>query len=271
MHGYAIGRNKHVNIAVAVLLGIVSALAAWPHAVSAQSMVQAVICGTGAEITMTSPQSDSVVTSPTIPIKGTVKQAGQIEVMIDGAFNGVIPLNASQTSYESDVQITAGTHTVTVTAIDSCGSTNASVSTVVTFTPPPTNGSVGYATPTNVSGVVIGTESAENKDSSQTVQEFNPGGLLPAPLVGGLNGVLNWLNVSSSDHSHDGMATLSITRALVMTLGIYMAVIGVAQSVVSLFASAPFFHKYQGSTRTKIAGRTLRGVGIILVIAAFLV
>lgn len=131
-----------------------------PGSVTAESIVQAIVCREGATLSIMQPASDSVVIETTLPINGMVTQATQIEITIDGQFNGVVPLNAAATNFATTVQLSAGTHTVRLTAIDACQIANASDQVVITYEAPPTSGgSVGGETATDVpagGGVVIG-------------------------------------------------------------------------------------------------------------------
>lgn len=140
----------------ALLIGGCSA----SRSVGAESIVQAIVCREGATLSIVQPISDSVVINTSLPINGMVTQATQIEVTIDGQFNSVVPLNAAATNFATTVQLSAGTHTIRLTAIDACQIANASDQVVVTYEAPPTSGgSVGGETATDVpagGGVVIG-------------------------------------------------------------------------------------------------------------------
>lgn len=111
------------------------------------------ICGSsaGSGLTITTPVSDSVVNQATITLSGTVLNATQIEVRVDGQYSSTIPLNASDVSYTMQLTLTVGTHTILLTANDVCGISNASSQTVVTYQPGATQ-TTGSATPTNSGG-----------------------------------------------------------------------------------------------------------------------
>lgn len=260
MRGCAAGkRNSFFILLALVATGAGSVFT--PAAALAQSNVNAIICRPAAELTITSPQSDTIVDSPAVTLKGTVMQAGQIEVMVDGTFDSVIPLSSGQTSFESSVQVSQGTHTIKLKAIDSCGSNNTEKTVVVTFANSPSN---GEATETETGGVTIA-EASETAD----VQEYNPGGLLPAPLASGVNNLLNWLNIAPSDNSSSGLSQLSLGRATIITLGVYMSFIGVAQTITTAVAATPLFHRIERPDRLRVAGRTFRIIGLLMIIAAF--
>jgi hypothetical protein len=137
----------------------------------AESVVQAIICRGGATLSISQPVSDSVVVNTTVSLAGEVTQANQIEITIDGQFDGVIPLNAAATSFTTTVQLTPGTHTIRLMAVDACQIANATDQVVVTYqAPPASSGSVGGETTTNVpgeSGVVIGGKGLPVASSAQ--------------------------------------------------------------------------------------------------------
>lgn len=269
MRGFAVPKNSLLVGSIMLVVASVAGAGISASRANAQSAINAIICGAGAHITISEPQSDSVMTTPSVTIIGAVAQAGQIEVAVDGTYDSVIPLDVGQTTYESTIQLPQGTHTIQLTAVDSCGSTNAEETVVVTFTPPPSSDSNGSDTQTGVAPEVGGVSISSQADDV-TVKEVNPGGLLPAPLAQGLNNVLKWMNIASSDSTNDGLAQLSLARAAVLTTGVYMAVIGVAQSIITLAAATPLFHRVQAADRIKIASRIFRIIGALLIIGAFI-
>lgn len=131
-------------------------------AVGAESTVQAIVCHDPATLSITQPASDTVVVDPTTTLSGDVSQATQIEVAVDGQFNGVIPLDAAAVTFSAPLQLAPGTHTISLTAVDACQIGNATDTIVITYQPVIVAGtpqSVGSETPTSLpsaSGVVIG-------------------------------------------------------------------------------------------------------------------
>jgi hypothetical protein len=142
-------------LVVAVLVMAASLLSGWRA--GAESVVQALVCSQSASLTITQPASDSVVALSPLGIKGTVSQANQIEVYVDSVFSSVVPLSASTTSYETNVALTTGTHTVKLIAVDACQIENGEATIVVTYQPAVTQ-SAGSDTATRISGggVVVG-------------------------------------------------------------------------------------------------------------------
>jgi hypothetical protein len=145
------------------------------HAVS--SSVNAAVCGAGAGATLTidSPQSDSVVNQPTVQVNGTVTDATQIEVSIDGQYNSTVPLSSGQTNYQTSVQLTTGTHTIALVANDVCQMQDANASVVVTYQSP-ANPGTGQQTPTDVNqggGIEVGGQPIDQGDSSAPIGAEN--------------------------------------------------------------------------------------------------
>lgn len=237
---------------------------------SAQSTsVNAVICAGSSSITIAEPVSDSVITEPMVVFKGTVSQASQIVIEVDGQYAGVEPLNIGQLSYEVTTQLPRGTHTITLTAVDSCGGTNTSASSIVTFTPPPSTPSDGGATPT---GVNDGTQPQDGVTiSGETADPIQPpsSGILPGPVAEAFNGVLEWLNIAPLDHSADTESRMSLFGAVTIALGTYIATVGVATTLITHVASMSWFDRYKKKDRYKIAGRGFRIFGGLLVVIGF--
>ena len=238
--------------------------------VSAQSTsVNAIICTAGSSVAINEPASDSIVTEPLIVLKGSVNQASQIVIEIDGEYSGVEPLAAGQNQYEITVQLPRGTHTIKLTAVDTCGGTNAAASSVITYTPPPSSPSDGGTTPTGVNdgtqpqdGVTISGESIEPVRSSS-------GSILPAPVTETFNDVLKWLNIAPIDHSDPTESRMSLLGAITIAVGTYMATIGIATTVITQVASLSWFDRYKKSNRYSIASRGFRILGVLLIISGF--
>lgn len=233
--------------------------------------VNATICASSSSVTITQPMSDSVIVDPTVAIRGTVTQASQIEVLVDGVYDGVIPLDVGQSTYESQVQLSTGTHTITLKAIDYCQSADSVATTVVTYTPPPGSSSVGDETETiagdgddRPQGVVIGGQTGEAPELSQK----NP--LLPAIIVEPLQDILRWLNIASYDSSTTTHSQLSLPRAVAIGVGAYVLLFGLAANVIKMIATLPMLSAYSTKRRLEIVSRVARIAGAVLLLAGLL-
>lgn len=156
MAGVDGGNAKRLGQGLASLLvslaGIIIVAAPTVHA----QELQAVICKEPANLILTQPTNDSVVRDQAVPISGTVRQATQLEIYVDTMLDKVIPIGAGDTTFSTTVQLTEGTHTLRVVAVDICQIGNGEASAVVTHQPLVTQGSSGANVPTTISGVRTG-------------------------------------------------------------------------------------------------------------------
>lgn len=132
----------------------------------AESNLAAIICDPSrpASLTVVRPQSDSVVTSADIELSGDVTQASQLEIYVDDAYSGVVPLSYNDNHFSTTVSIGLGTHTIKVVAVDVCQVGNATASVVVTYQKV-ASASNGNQVPTNVDGSSItGQEAMVNRN-----------------------------------------------------------------------------------------------------------
>jgi hypothetical protein len=134
-----------------LILALATVFASLSTHAFAQSTIMTRICNDtqAATITITSPASDSLVDRSTITLRGAVSQSNQLEVFVDDAFNSVVPLASGATTYSADVQLSPGTHKVTIAAIDACQVENNSRSIVVSYQPAQM-ASTGSEVPTGV-------------------------------------------------------------------------------------------------------------------------
>lgn len=225
-------------ILTAVLALTLSFLAS--HRVSAQEAdvlgtnIGVTICGPeSSQISLTQPVSDSVVTVPTVTLEGTVSQASQLEITVDGTPDSIIPLDMGQTNFTGSVQLAPGTHTIEVTAVNICAGGNGTATAVVTYTVPPQTPSTGEETPTTVGGVIQGGSIDAVGESKG--EELSPLGQLLKPI----EGIAKWLNVDFGVEPQEGLSMLSVSRAVTLTVGMYLSVIGVAPALIMQAASIP--------------------------------
>lgn len=271
MHLLAEGKSKTLQLLLWITGIVLAASFVIVHTAAAQTVVGVTICA-NSSITIDEPISDSIVTETTVAISGTVSQAGQIEVRVDGAFNNVIPLSIGQTTYVGEVQLSAGTHDIIVTAINSCPGPNSSATSVVTYAPPPQSPSIGSETQTTVGGVAPPNVS-ENSAEGESVVSNSPGFL--HEVVKPLESVATWLNIDSGSQTDQVRRnTFTAGRATALTAGIALAIASVAPAVVQGAATIPALASFfpTGTTTTRrrrTVAWTLRIAGVGLVISAF--
>lgn len=260
----AVAKCASASLCVAVAAIIFSPLV---QAQSAQTMVGATVCTPASSVTLTTPPNDSVVTVPTVAVAGTALQANQVDIYIDDGIDHVVPLAMGQTAFSTTVQLTAGTHTIKVVAIDICGGADGQAAHVVTYTPPPVIPSDGGDTQTNLPGQAKATDEAP--DTSDRPQA-NDGFLLPFLGVIEFEKFLDWLNINTAD-STEG-ERLSLWRAIVMGAGVYLVVIGMAFTVIKLMASLPILASMlPGATQNKLrrwVAWAFRILGVLLILGA---
>ena len=282
MHIAAVARvkNNWLLLLLVVSFSYIVALCAVAVPVVAQagSLVGATVCTNASTITLDTPVSDSVVTVPTVALSGSVTQSSQVEVRIDGAFDSSIQLSVGQTTYSGSVQLTPGTHTIEVTAISVCPGANGTASSVVTYEAPPQIPSTGGSTPTDVDdgtggGVTVDSTASVNRPGTEEQQ----GGLLQQIVVVPLRMLGSWLNINQrdTDYAHaDSIDTMGTARAVTFGAGLYLAVVGLASSLLAPVAALPALASIiPGATpplRVRWLSRAGRIVGLLLVLGTIL-
>ena len=239
----------------------------WGQVASAQqTTVGATICAASSTITLAAPQGDSITNEAEVPLGGTVSQSNQIEVYVDEVLDHVIPLSIGQVTYSGAVQLTQGTHAITVKALTICPGPDATATAVVTYAPPPGAGSSsGEDVPTKVDeqqgGVIIGGEGVAPSSSTP---------LFPKIAGIGVEEVLQWLTIETKHKNED--ESLSYWRAGIVTAGLYLVVIGIATQVVQWVATLPVVIAATpfapANKRTKWFGWGFRGLGVLLLLGA---
>lgn len=278
MHIAAVARAKNNWLQLLLAVGasylVVLCVLAMPVAAQAGSMVGATVCTSTSTITLDAPISDSIVTTPTVALSGSVTQASQVEVRIDGAFDNTIQLNMGQTTYSGSAQLSPGTHTIEVTAISICPGSSGTASSVVTYEVPPQTPSTGGSTPTNVGGgasggVTVDSTTGVNKPGAQEQQS----GLLQQIIVVPLRTIGSWLNINQRDTDYaraDSIDTMGTARAVTFGAGLYLAVIGLAPALLAPVAALPVLASViPGATpplRVRWLSRTGRIVGLLLLL-----
>jgi hypothetical protein len=276
---YHVGSVRSSLISVALILA--AAIACFTVLVSQtagalDTQVGAVICGDDAPvatIVITQPNDDSIVDQSTMTFRGDVTNTAQIEIQIDGQYHSTLAVGVNQTSFVTDITLTAGTHTITMIVSGICDGATASDSIVVTYQPsvPPSDGG---STPTDVDsgdGVIIGDPDDVNVDEAEDVS-VDP--FESIPLVNGLSeGIKRFSEAVGLNQ------TIGQTNPIVASGRVALTVIGITS--VSLAGSiAPViiqmvpgvsnvFHATGVRLRSYV-GWAIRGGGVIAFIVASL-
>lgn len=189
---------------------------------SSGTEVRATVCNgsQGSSISISTPASDQVINISTISIQGTVEDATQITVEIDGQYSQTVPLGSNQTSYQIDVTVSEGTHTIVLIANDLCAVQNGSTSLVVTYEPKSTP-SDGGSTPTDVNqgGVAIGTEPSGPAIGQTTYQKLR-NSIVVGPLLGILENLVNLTGLDVT--AQQAGPSVAILRVALFSAGVSM-------------------------------------------------
>jgi hypothetical protein len=195
--------GKAVFIAAAWLFVCVPAAALFvPGKVQAQqvkgSHIEVMVCPRGSQsgLHIQAPVSDSLVATPTIQVKGSVQSISQIDFYVDDVYNNSVGIGLGEASFASDVSLNPGTHTIKLSAIDSCEQETHTDSIVVTYQPqlvPAAGQSADTELPASPGD--SNANSAQTADAPSTVSSQSEGGIHLPPTV---QRILNSLGVTNS-------------------------------------------------------------------------
>src|SRR3990167_2389805 len=119
MRSIVVAKSKVGLVLFGVLISAVFvAVIAVAPSYAQQTIVAATVCLPASTVMIVEPASDSIVTEAAVQLSGSVSQANQIEVYVDDIFDHTIPLGIAQTSFTGVVQMTQGTHTLKLVAVN---------------------------------------------------------------------------------------------------------------------------------------------------------
>lgn len=262
MRSTVVAKSSFFFLAVGLLVGatIVGVIAA-PSTFAQQTTVAATVCLPTSSVTITQPVSDSTVTEATVPLAGTVGQANQIEVYIDEIFDHTIPIAFGQTSFSDAIQLSQGTHTIKLVAINICPGANGTASSVVTYEPLPNTGGDGGGgnTKTDTSG-----GPAEPVSSSDDALPSLP--FVPKEVEQTFENVGRWLNIVAT-YEAPASSSLTLVRATTIAIGSWLLAFGIATTVVQWLGSVlPVFSDMPSTRRTRIIAWAIRALGFFMVL-----
>ena len=134
-----------LSLAVGLLLILLM-----PQRAYADTNVSVSVCNSERPVIMLeSPQSDSVVNTPSVVLKGTAIRTNQIDVEVDGQYDSTIAFSPDDPTFNKQVSLNAGTHTITLTANHVCRLSPEQTQLIITYQPQG-KPSRGETTPTTV-------------------------------------------------------------------------------------------------------------------------
>lgn len=121
--------------AKAFLVLLVAGVLVFGSARAANTIVTAMVCapGTGSQITLVQPVTDSTVNSANIAVSGRAVQATNLAVSVDGVLRQSIDLASLDTNFNTTVTVSEGTHEIKVEAADICNVNNDIAMAIVTY------------------------------------------------------------------------------------------------------------------------------------------
>jgi hypothetical protein len=270
MPWHIVKRNNRFVYGAMVVVSMVAMAATGHQAASANTtQIGVQVCGSAnkaASVDITEPLNDSVVNRSQVTLRANVTSASQVTVEIDGAYNGTIALGNNQTSIATDIALTEGTHTITLTANEVCGGPDASDVVVVTYQPESPAPSNGGTTPTQV-GTTVTTEpvSIDQPDDD----------IVFAPILVPLQKVAGDFMMSSGLHATVQAETAAVGAARVGLTVVALTSVVMASSLAPMALHAvpgvaELFHAPEHHS-LQYLGWIIRGFGILtLSIAYFL-
>lgn len=241
------------------------------------SQVEVTVCGSvvpPASIDITQPINDSVVDQSVTTFRGTVANATQIEIEINGQYNSTIAVAVNSASFQTDVALPNGTSTVTMTANSICGGQDSSDSVVVTFQPA-TEPSSGGTTPTVVDGSVtldgsaIDAEVIEKDDIAETIERL--------PIVGAaVSAVSDFASMIGLEAtvSSNNTTVVAGTARVALTVAALSSIV-MAGSAAPLAAQAvpglSELFNVQSHRSMLYLGWIIRGVGLVALALAYFI
>jgi hypothetical protein len=198
-----------------------------------------------------------------------------VDIFIDNVYNNTVPISAEQTTFNTSVQLTAGTHTIRADATDVCANNNASDSVVVTYepaqTPPPTGGgSTGADVPTEIPNAGVftgGNPLAPSATPFQFLQLFGNG--VPQKIA-------DLLEVTDLYQPNSPAPWANVVRVSLIVVGSVALIFGapwLTQRLFGVGAAGVLAMGSLGRERNKdlFLQSLIRISGLVLIVMAFLV
>lgn len=250
-----------------------------PVAYAADTAIGVSICGQSlpaTTISINEPVTDSVVNQSPVTVRGTISNTSQVEVDVDNQYSTTLAIGSNQTTFETDIALSQGTHTISVIANAICGGQDATNSIVLTYAPAvgePTNGTT---TPTQIDQHAVGetdpdTPSIPTNDIVQQIEQV--------PIIGGIVGsAYNFAaatGLSSTITKTNGVA--GVTRVALTSVALTSVVLAssLAPAATTIVAQAApgLAHTFSLSAPRSLLymGWVIRGIGILAMAIAYFI
>lgn len=262
-------RNSLKRLAVlAVLAGLFAVLVPTGSAIAVNSGIGAEVCGDNvppAEISISQPVSDSIVNQAITTFRGSIANATQVEISVDGSYSQTISIGASDSTFETSLTLSEGTHTVSMVANGICGTQNAQDSVVVTYQPN-TEPSGGGTTPTDVPESGVSVDLAISKDDA-------PNQIQELPIVGSAVNIVSdfvdsigLVNTIGTTTVAAGITRVGITVAALTTVVMASTLAPIAASAIPGISKAFSVTSHRSMS---YLGWIIRGVGVLAMAFAY--
>lgn len=183
-----VGAKRFLLLAIATAVFAAVNIAVSSNAYAANTKINATICSgnsSNASLSITSPASDSVVSTTPTDIAGTIGDITQIDITVDGQYNSTIPISAGQTTFLASLQLAEGTHTIHFVGNDVCQFQDPTATLVLTYHPVvPTNPTPAVTTTTTSTPSNDAAPSGDNVETSAS-------SIANIPIIGSLAPVVN--------------------------------------------------------------------------------
>jgi hypothetical protein len=280
MRSFIVKKNNFLKVATFGLLSVLGGMGlVCPIAAAENTQIGVSICGQntpGVAITITEPTGDSVINQATTTFRGTVKNASQIEINVDGQYSSTLAIGANQTTFAIDISLEQGTHTVQMTANGICGGQEAFDSIVLTYTPAAEEPTNGTTTPTQVDQQPpkekpTGTPPIPGSDIVQQIEQV--------PIIGGIVGsAYNFAaatGLSATITKTNGVAGVSrvvLTSVAITSVVMASSLAPAATSVVAQ-AAPGIAHTFSltASRSLMYMGWVIRGIGALVMALAYFI
>lgn len=230
----------------------------------AHALVEVMICpdSSQSKITITSPQSDSIINEPKVSISGDVTYISQIDFFIDDVYSNTVALGYSATEFLSPVSLEPGTHTIKVTATDSCSQATYTDSVVITYEPT-TQPSLGE----NVETVVEGSVPTSDSKPAPTREDSAIETLIDNFISPLFTKITDALDISSPETVTPAPTPVDATRSVLFVSGTALTFAAVYIGMgATLPAHLSFILNHRRLSRSVIAS-----VGVLLISLVFMV